>query len=202
MPSDPPPHLQTGDFFADTTFSELSLPGVDLSGKEFERCTFRRCKLPESRWVRAKLVDCAFEDCDLGRMVPKQLGLRRVTFRGSKLMGIDWSEVAVRPDVTFEGCDLRYASFVSLRLPKTRFVRCGMREANLLEVDLTEADFTESDLTGSTIAGCALTRVDFSRATGVFFDPRGNRVKGARISLGAGLAILESLGLEVPGADP
>jgi len=201
MASNAPSDLQTGDYFADVTFSELSLPGVDLSDKEFERCTFRRCKLPESRWARAKLEDCAFEDCDLGRMVPQQLGLRGVTFRDSKLMGVDWSELAPRPDVTFERCDLRYASFVKLRLPKARFLRCGMREGNLIEVDLTEADFAGSDLTGSTIAGCTLTKADFSRATGVFFDPQRNKTKGARITLGTGLAILESVGLQVSSSE-
>jgi len=58
MPANFPPSLDRGDFFADVTFSALSLKAANLCGKEFQRCTFRRCKLPESRWVESRLEDC------------------------------------------------------------------------------------------------------------------------------------------------
>jgi hypothetical protein len=43
--------LLAGDYFADRTFSELVLEAADLSGKELQRCTFHRCKLPATRWA-------------------------------------------------------------------------------------------------------------------------------------------------------
>ena len=202
-PPAPPagPRLEDGDVFADVTFSEVALEGADLSGKDLQRCTFRRCKLPGSRWARAKLEDCLFEDCDLTGMVPEALALRGVTFKGTKLMGVDWTLLGKLPDLGFEGCDLRYCSFVKLRLRATRFRGCVAREANFIELDLTEADFTGSDLTGSTIQGCLLAKTDFSRANGVFFDPQRNRVKGARIAIGTAVLLVKSLGMEVDGFD-
>src|SRR5204863_210792 len=95
--SGPPPSQSRPfheDFHAEATFSDLALEAADLSEKEFQRCLFRRCKLPESRWVRARLEDCVFEECDLTRVAPQQLGLRGVTFKGTKLMGVDWTELA------------------------------------------------------------------------------------------------------------
>jgi len=175
---------------------------ADLSGKELARCTFRRCKLPESRWSRTKLEDCLFEDCDLTGMAPQELALRGVAFKGTKLMGVDWTDLGKLPDVSFERCDLRYASFVKQRLRATRFVGCVAREASFLEVDLTEADFTDSDLTGSTIRGCSLGKTNFSRATGVFFEPQHNKVKGVRISLAAAVLLAQSFGMVVEELEP
>jgi fluoroquinolone resistance protein len=198
MPTDPkPPSLQDDDFFADRTFSDLSLEAADLGGKQLQGCTFRRCKLPESRWEKTKLEDCVFESCDLLRMVPRQLALRGVTFKDSRLMGVDWSDLAPMPDVRFEKCDLRYDSFVRLRLRATRFVGCLAREASFLETDLTEADFTDTDLQGSTIQGCQLARANFARASHVFFDPQKNRLKDTRLGLEAALAVVQSLGILV-----
>lgn len=45
-------------------------------------------------------------------------------------MGIDFTEVSPNPEVTFEDCVLRYASFVGLSLRKTAFLRCSALEAN------------------------------------------------------------------------
>ena len=184
------------------TFSDLAPQSTDLSGREFQRCVFRRCKLPESRWARSKLEDCRFEDCDLTRMLPQELGLRGVVFQNTRLMGVDWTDLAPFPNVAFERCDLRYASFVKLRLRGTRFLGCLAREANFLEVDLTEADFTDTDLTGSTIRGCTLARTNFSRAAGVLFDPQHNKVKGARIGIDTAVLMVQSLGMVVEGFEP
>jgi uncharacterized protein YjbI with pentapeptide repeats len=197
MSADAAPTLLEGDFFADQVFSDLTLAAADLSGKELARCTFRRCKLPESRWARTKLEDCVFEDCDLTGMAPHELALRGVVFKGTKLMGVDWTELGKLPDVSFERCDLRYASFVKQRLRATRFVGCIAREASFLEVDLGEADFTGTDLTGSTIRGCSLGKTNFSRAIGVLLDPQHNKVKGARIAIESAILLVQSLGMVV-----
>jgi uncharacterized protein YjbI with pentapeptide repeats len=191
-----------GDYFVGETFADLELTTADLGGKEFERCTFRHCKLPESRWVRSVLEDSVFEDCDLSRMEPQRLVLRRVVFRNTKLVGVTWKGVDKGPTMTFEDCDLRYASFVSLRLASARMVRCLLRESNFLDTDLTGADFSRSDLTGSTIQGCTLTKADFTRATGVLFDPSTNLVKGARVAPETALLLAQSFGLVVEVPDP
>ena len=192
-----PPRIEDGDFFAEVDFTELTLEAGDLSGKEFQRCNFWRCKFPESNWARCKLEDCVFEECDLTRMVPRGLALRGVTFKGTRLMGVDWTDLAPLPNATFEGCDLRYASFVKLRLRATRFVGCVAREANFLDSDLTEADFSDTDLTGSTIRGCILARTNLSRATGVLFDPQHNKVKGVRIAMETAVELVQSQGMVV-----
>lgn len=199
MPISPPPPFEEGDLYADRAFEDLSLDSADLAGKEFQRCVFRRCKLPASRWTEARLEDCTFEQCDLARIVPTKILLRGVTFNDSRLMGVDWSGIGTLPSVQFEKCDLRYSSFVKLKLRKTRFVGCIARETNFIDVDLTEADFTGTDATGSTVQGCVLVKANFTTTTGLFFDPRANQVKGVRISVETAVSFAQSLGMAVDG---
>jgi fluoroquinolone resistance protein len=187
----------TDDVFVEQTFDDLVGEGLSVAGKEFQRCVFRRCKLPQSRWPETRLEDCVFEDCDLTRMAPQALACRGVIFKGSKLMGVEWSGLGALPDLAFDGCDLRYASFVELRLRALKLVGCLAREANFLAVDLTEADFSGSDLTGSTISGCTLTKANFSRSSGVFFDPEKNKCKGARVAVEAAVSLMQSHGVVV-----
>jgi uncharacterized protein YjbI with pentapeptide repeats len=191
--------LRTGDAFEGETFSDLDLQGVSLVDKELYRCTFENCRLQETRWTDSRLEACVFRGCDLTRAQLGGTGLRGVRFEGSKLMGVDFSAVSPNPEVSFEACNLRYASFVGLGLRKTPFLRCTAQEANLLDADLTEADFTGSDLTGANIRGCTLAKTDLRGATGAFVDPARNRARGALVSLEAAVLLAQSLGLVVAG---
>lgn len=193
------PRLSQEAFFENETFTDLELQGVDLGEKEFYRCTFLRTQLQESRWRNTILEACVFSGCDLTRAQLKSTGLRGVRFEGSKLMGVDFTDVSANPEVTFEECLLRYASFVGLSLRKTEFLRCSALEANFFDLDLSEADFTGTNLEGSTFRGCTLTRTNFSQASGLFLDPARNRVKGTRVPVETAVSLAQSLGLQVTG---
>jgi fluoroquinolone resistance protein len=189
--------LSSGDFFENETFSDLELQGVDLSGKDLQRCTFLRCKLQVTRWSGSTWEDCRFEGCDLSRMLPKGLALRGARFVDSRLMGVDWTDVRPHPDVRFEACDLRYASFVRMALRKIEIVKCAAQETNFLEVDLSEASFVDTDLSGATITGCNLTKANLARALGAHVDPVKNKTKGLRINAETAALIARSFGMTV-----
>ncbi|WP_164016792.1 pentapeptide repeat-containing protein [Pyxidicoccus trucidator] len=186
-------------YFENETFAELELQGCDLSEKEFYRCTFQRTQLQESRWRNSVLEACVFISCDLTRAQLKATGLRGVRFEGSKLMGVDFTDVSANPEVAFEDCVLRYASFVGLSLRKTEFLRCTALEANFFDLDLTEADFSGTTLTGSNFRGCTLTKTNFSQVSGLFLDPARNRVKGTRVPVETAVSLAQSLGMQVTG---
>ena len=191
-----------GDYFEDRTFERLELQSADLSGKEFFRCTFLHCHLQESRWREAKLEDCVFRGCDLTRAQWLHAALREVRFESSKLMGIDWSPVSPNPELAFEECNLRYASFAGLSLRKTIFDRCTALEANFLDSDLSDSEFPGTDLSGANIRDCTLTRTDFSTAIGLFLDPARNRLKQTRVPLESAVLLAQSLGMIVAGHSP
>ncbi len=190
-----------GDTFEDQVFADQDLKGIDLSDKDFVRCTFRTLLLQESRWQRTRLEDCVFDGCDLTRMQPKQLALRGVELIACRLTGVDWTDVAANPTVAFDGCNLQYASFVNVNLTAARIVRCRAIDVNFLEARLADADFTGSDLSGSTFDRCDLRKADFRGTQGLFIDPAKNRVKGARIDIATAVLLATSFGLRVSGFD-
>jgi uncharacterized protein YjbI with pentapeptide repeats len=193
--------LLAGPFHRDAVFADLDLPAADLRGKELFRCTFRGCRFPESRWERANLERCVFEDCDLSGFVPRQLVAVDVRFVRCKLQGVEWADLSPGSRVAFDGSNLRYASFAGASLRKTPFTGCRIVEASFVETDLAEADFAGSDLAGTTFERCSLERADLSLAEHVFVDPARNRVKGARLPLEAAVALAQSFGLRVRGYD-
>jgi fluoroquinolone resistance protein len=191
--------LVAGEAFADATFVGLDLGGFDFADKDFHRCRFRQVNLQESRWAGARLEDCVFEDCDLTRMLPGGVRAHGVSFKGCKLMGVEWNKATASLQLGFDGCNLRYASFVDLNLRATAFVRCVATEANFIDVDLSGADFTGSDLGGTTFRGATLARADLSTATGVFLDPAKNRVKDVRVGVEATVMLAAFFGMKVAG---
>ena len=193
------PRLEAGDAFEHETFSELDWQGRPLHDKDFYQCTFRASQFQESHWRGCKFEDCVFTGCDLTRVQLQKVALRGVRFEGSKLMGIDWTHLSPNPELTFDGCVLRYASFVGHSLRKTVFVRCSAQEANFFDLDLTEADFSETNLTGSNFRGCTLTRTDFSRAVGAFLDPALNRLKDTHVPVESAVLLAQHLGMRVSG---
>ena len=173
------------------------MSGADLGGKELTGCSFKGVRLAETRWRETRLEDCRFEDCDLSRMTPDGLSARDVVFAGCKLMGVDWSNLGGYPAITFERCDLRYASVVKVRLRKISFTACNLEEAQFVETDLAEASFAECRLTGARFERCDLRKSSFAGATGLMIAPAGNQLRGARIPVDAAIRLAESFGLKV-----
>ena len=189
------------DQFEDEVFSDVELPNADLSGKEFVRCTFRKALLPQANWTGARLDDCTFDGCDLTRMRPAKMAARGVAFVNCRLMGIDWTELRSTPTMSFDHCNLQYASFVNVNLTATRFAHCRLTEVNFFESRLVDAEFTDSDMRGARFEGCDARNANFADAVGVFIDPARNKVKDARIGIATALMLAASFGLRVHGYD-
>jgi fluoroquinolone resistance protein len=185
------------DSFEDELFADLDLERMDLAGREFSRCTFRGCKLSETKWMRARLEECVFEGCDLTRAKPSMLSLRDVELKRCKLMGIDWSDLAKFPVVSFEECNLRYSAIIKIALRKTRFTRCSLVEASFIEADLVDSLFEECQFDGARFEGCDLRRTRFPHAKDLFVDPAKNNVKGMQVPLETAIHLASSFGMRV-----
>ena len=189
--------LLEGESFQDQRFEGGDLSRADLGGRELATCVFKGVRLAETRWREARLEDCRFEDCDLSRMAPDAMGARGVVYAGCKMLGIDWSNVGTYPALTFERCDLRYASFVSLKLRKLAFVDCNLEEAQFVDCDLGEASFERCRLTGTRFERCDLRKASFAQAIDLTLETQGNQLRGAKIPVETALRIAESFGLRV-----
>ncbi len=191
-------HLLQESSFDDETFERLQLSSP-LVDKEFTGCTFRGLKAETSVWRGVRFEDCTFEDCELTRAQFPHARFVGVSFRGCKLMGIDWSSLAANPTLSFDGCDLRYASFVKVNLRKTAFRGCRACEANFIDCALIEADFSDTDLTGVNFEACDLGKANLTSAQGAFLAPGKNRVKDTRISVETAVLMAQAQGMKVAG---
>jgi fluoroquinolone resistance protein len=188
------------DSFDEELFHDADLKATALCNKEFYRCTFRNVNLSETRWDGTRFEECKFEDCDASRMQPARLSLRGVEFSDCKLMGIDWTQVASNPDVSFTRCNLRYSSFVEIALRKTKFDRCALLEANFIQVDLVEALFEQCEFAGCRFERCDLSRARFPGCVDLLLHPADNRVKGARIPFESAVLLARAFGMHVGDA--
>ncbi len=186
-----------GDCFEDETFSDAELPAIDLSEKEFVRCRFIRLVAPESVWKGARLDDCFLEHCDLSRMRPAAMALRGAAFANCRLTGVDWSDLRPNPTVSFEACNLQYASFVNVNLTGARLGNCKLADAQFIESRLVECDFTKSQMAGCRFEDCDLRMANFAEAYGLFVDPTRNKVRDARIAMATAVLLAESFGFKV-----
>jgi fluoroquinolone resistance protein len=189
--------LLDADFFEEQTFRGGDLGEADLAGKELVRCAFKNVKLMQSRWKGARLEDCTFDDCDLTRIAPAGLMARGARFTGCKMIGIDWSDLGAYPAVGFQTCDLRYDSFVSLRLRKTAFESCDLREAQFVDVDLGDGIFRGCQLGGTRFERCDLRKASFASAIDLTLEPQGNRLGGTRVPLETALRLAQAFGLDI-----
>lgn len=189
------------DFFDGEVFFGVALSGADLAQKEFARCTFKQLTLVESDWGGARLDDCLFEDCDLTRMRPAKMAARGVVFLNCRLPGSVWADLRPTPALSFERCNLQYASFVGVNLTGAPFTHCRLTEVNFFESRLVDADFTGSDLTGSRFEDCDARGANLANTRGLFIDPAKNKIQGARIDVETAVLIALASGFRVSGYD-
>lgn len=190
-------YLLSNDSFDGDRFKALDLSEKNLTGKDMVNCTFSGLKLQGSQWGNSRLEDCVFEDCDLTRINPAKLRLRGVEFRRCKLLGVDWSDLGERPEVSFLECNMGYCLFLSVSIPNTRFIQCALTEAAFEESDLSASEFSACKLMGAKFERCDLERVSFLGSTDLMLNPAANRVRGAQIPIEAAIAIATSFGLRV-----
>ena len=192
--------LLAEDAFDDDVFEAIELGHADLSKKEFTRCLFTKALLQECRLAGARFDDCTFTGCDLTRALLNKAAFRGVQFTNCRLMGIDWSPIAINPELSFEDCNLQYATFAT-NLTNTPFKSCRLVEVNFIDARLRGASFRGCDLSGARFVNCDMQEADFVEARGVLFDPAKNRVKDAQIDLSMAVLLAQSFGLRVNGFD-
>ena len=174
-----------------------TLPEGSLSGHTFEECSFQKCDFKGLDLSSIRFISCAFTSCDLSNIKLSGSRFRETVFERSKLLGIQWSQLQDLINPSFSECNLDYCGFVSLKLKKTRFFKCSVREADFSQADLSECDFSDSDFLKARFHGTTLVKADFRGALNYLIDPLTNKVKGARFSMPEALGLLSGLGVVI-----
>jgi fluoroquinolone resistance protein len=122
---------------------------------------------------------------------------RETSFEQCKQLGVQWIQLADFVNPSFKECNLGYCNFSGLKLKKTTFFKCGLRDADFSQADLSESDLRETDLLNARFHGTTLLKADFRGARAYLIDPVANKVRGARFSLPEAQGLLTGLGIIV-----
>jgi uncharacterized protein YjbI with pentapeptide repeats len=186
----------------DSHHRDLDLATVALSKLEFEGCTFDHCVFKEATLDKCSFVDCQFIECDLSLI---RLGFSKfvdVSFRDSKLLGVNWTEatwssILSHAPVSFLRCTLNDSSFYGLQMREAEVAQCLAHHADFREADFADADFRGTEFQGALFGNTRLGRADFAEAIDFNIDVRSNEVTGAKFSRLEATSLLAGLGIEI-----
>ncbi|MCJ0741417.1 pentapeptide repeat-containing protein [Pedobacter montanisoli] len=185
-------------YYSDTKFVKTNLPGFSGNAMQFENCIFSTIDFSEINLNHCAFVDCEFEYCNLSMLKFNGSILNNVTFKDSKLTGVDFSRTnETFFSVNFYNCLLDYAVFFKRKNKKGIFKGCSLIGADFTEADLSEAIFEGSNLDVAVFMQTNLSGADFRQAVNFVIDPEQNLVKKARFELWGLPGLLAKYGLKI-----
>lgn len=168
----------------DLTFEKIIRMDAKIGGREFDSCIFRNCDFSNTVFSECQFIDCQFIDCNLSMAKFPASGLKAVSFKDSKLLGIRFDECEdFLFDVTFNDCTLDYSWFINKKMPKTKFANCSLKGVNFSGCDLTASNFDNANLDGAVFDNTILKSADFSTAYNYKIDPELNPMPKAKFSV-------------------
>ena len=191
---------QTSYYLAE--FTDLDLSGHDLSGFEFEACTFVDGNFSAATLRNFRFIECSFSGCNFNNSKLPSSRLRDAVFERCKMMEInwtllEWSRLMTTAELTLRECVLSDGVFFGLRLDEIIMQSCKAHRVDLREASLRNADLTFTDFTEAKFGRSNLTNADFSEATAFDIDVLNNEMKGSKFSRFEAARLLFGLDIEV-----
>jgi uncharacterized protein YjbI with pentapeptide repeats len=188
--------------YSGEVFTGLDLKKKALTSKHFTDCLFKSCDLTAAVIRLCVFKDCRFESCNLSLAALHGSVFSGVTFKDSKLVGVNWTEAAwpriqLASPVQFEGCLLNDSVFLGLKLGGTRITRCLAKGADFRDADLSKADLTHTDFSGALFGQTDLTGANLDQARNYAIRISDNKVKGASFSMPEAMALLYCLDIKI-----
>lgn len=150
---------------------------------EYDLCSFVGCNFERADLSTITFRECTFKDCNLSNALMKNTAFREVGFTDCKMVGVDFSGCnGFLLDFRFNGCNLDFSSFYSLKLKNQQFKECTLRQADFTEASLQAAELRNCDLEAAVFENTLLEKADFSTALNYIIDPEQNVLRKARFS--------------------
>lgn len=194
--------FKDGEQYLDTVFKKHEVPEAHYKDIEFEECQFSDCDFSGVKFQNCNFVNCEFVRCNLSLTDLSNSKLFGITFRESKLVGVDWTK-ATWPiyhldfELRFERCILNDSSFFGLTLNELMLDECKLHDVDFREGSFNDSTLNYCDLTHSVFMRTSLEKVDFCDSTNYAINVLENNVKGAKFSRFEALNLLECLGIEL-----
>lgn len=172
------------NYYCDKKYSNNDFVKEGFAFGEYENCVFKNCRFANVNLSACVFISCEFVNCELSNAKINDTVFREVKFINCKLIGLQFSTCnQLLLSMEFEGSQLNLASFYNLKLRKTTFSKCEMRETDFVNADLTGSQFLECDLNKTLFENSNLSGCDFRSALNYTFDPEKNKIAKAKFSI-------------------
>lgn len=187
----------SGKEYRDLVFTDLILDNEDMGRVRFESCAFERCVFDGGQWKLCRFEQCRFQDCRLLNVKLPSSRFHDVRFTRCKLAGINFGQLDTKLifSAMVEDCKLLSCTFPRMDLSRCRLTGNEWEDCFFDEANLSGLDFSGAVFGGSRFARCNLEGSDFSDAAEFLLDPRENRLRGAKFSVGSALELLGFFGI-------
>lgn len=150
----------------------------------YENCQFISCDFEGADFSSYKFIDCSFDNCNLSLIKTENISFQDCLFKQCKMLGLQFALAnTFNLSFKFEYCTLDHSSFQGLKIMKTVFANCSLKEVDFENTDCKQVVFENCNLERSIFFNSNLEQVDFSSANNVVLDPETNNIKGAKFSL-------------------
>ena len=114
----------------DKKFENVDYTEKQLLNREFINCEFAGCNFTKADLSNNDFMDCNFKGCNFSLTSLQNSGVKNCKFFGCKVMGIDFSKCnSFLFSVSFQECHLDYSSFFQMKMKKTNFIDCSLKES-------------------------------------------------------------------------
>lgn len=162
-----------------------------LSG-EYAGCRFIKCNFNQLDLSKSIFIDCEFVDSNLSLIKIKQVICRNVTFIDTKMLGIRFDEMnPFGLQIEFKNVVLDHAVFHNVKMPKTNFSHCSLKEVDFSLADFSGSLFEHCDFHHAVFDSTNLEKADFSTSINYSINPQQNRIKKSKHRYPAILGLLD-----------
>eukprot|EP01093_Parvamoeba_rugata_P018956 TRINITY_DN8261_c0_g1_i1.p1 TRINITY_DN8261_c0_g1~~TRINITY_DN8261_c0_g1_i1.p1 ORF type:complete len:133 (-),score=4.02 TRINITY_DN8261_c0_g1_i1:4-402(-) len=120
----------------DKTFEGIVYSNKETKNREFDQCAFINCDFSNGMFTSSTFTRCTFTGCNLTSTKLVDCKLDKITFKGCKLLGVNFSEANdLLFSVNFEECILDYCSFNRKKIRNTPFRDCSIKEVDFSDSD-------------------------------------------------------------------
>ena len=143
--------------------------------------------------------------CDLSLSKFPGCKFSEVSFKNSKVVGINWTELSwpqikLASPLYFYSSNISHSSFYGLELADLIIDDCKVHDVDFRESNLTHASFIGSDLQNSLFMHTNLKHADFTNAINYSIDIQCNIITKASFSFPDVIALLNHLDIKINGS--
>ncbi|BAO74461.1 pentapeptide repeat-containing protein [Winogradskyella sp. PG-2] len=170
-------------FIDNQEFKNQNYETAKLTKGEYTECTFVNCNFENSDLSNNSFLECEFIDCNLSNVNVTYTIFNDVSFRGSKLVGVQFQNCNdFLLAFGFIDCTLNLSSFYQLKISNTKFLNCKMHRVDFTETEAKHVTFSKCDLKDAIFDASNVESSDFSTAYNFSIHPSDNKIKNSTFS--------------------